>query len=115
MNIGARFEDGCQFTVWAPLVDTVAVEIVGHQQHSVERKLVDMVRDDLGYWRAHVPELPAGTLYKYQLNGEAAWPDPASRYQPEGVHGPSEVIDHAQFEWSDRGWKGTFPRPQNAD
>ncbi len=107
MDIGGRFEDGCRFTVWAPLVDSVTVEIVGHYQEPIETGLLDMTKDDTGYWRAHAPELTAGTHYKYRLNGEeSSWPDPASRYQPEGVHGPSEVIDHAQFEWSDQGWKG---------
>ncbi|MEM8503200.1 MAG: malto-oligosyltrehalose trehalohydrolase [Cyanobacteria bacterium P01_D01_bin.1] len=106
MDIGARFKDGCRFTVWAPLVDSVAVEVVGHEFQPVIARTLEMERDDLGYWRAHVPDLPAGTLYKYRLNGEDAWPDPASRYQPEGVHGPSEVIDHSQFAWSDQDWKG---------
>ena len=112
MNIGGRFEDGCQFTVWAPLVDAVAVEIVGHQQkpdsrqESSDSTLLHMDKDEQGYWQAYAPELPAGTRYKYRLDGEASWPDPASSYQPEGVHGPSEVIDHAQFEWSDQEWQG---------
>jgi maltooligosyltrehalose trehalohydrolase len=48
-----------------------------------------------------------GVRYRFQLDGEEALlPDPASRYQPEGVHGPSEVVDPSQFEWSDRGWPG---------
>ncbi len=107
MDIGARFEDGCQFAVWAPLVDSVAVEVLGHQYQPVAPRVLEMEKDALGYWRAQAPELPAGTLYKYRLNKEEdAWPDPASRYQPEGVHGPSEVIDHNQFAWSDQGWKG---------
>ena len=108
MEIGGRFENGCQFTVWAPLADQAAVEIVEHQQESISvpTELLEMEKDEYGYWRTHAPDLPAGTLYKYQLNGEASWPDPASRYQPQGVHGPSEVIDHSRFEWSDRDWSG---------
>jgi len=106
MDIGARFEDGCQFSVWAPLVDSVAVEVLGHQYQPVAPRVLEMEKDELGYWRAHAPELPAGTLYKYRLDNDDAWPDPASRYQPEGVHGPSEVIDHNQFAWSDQHWQG---------
>ncbi len=106
MDIGARFEDGCQFAVWAPLVDSVAVEVLGHQYQPVAPRVLEMERDELGYWRTHAPELPAGTLYKYRLDNEDAWPDPASRYQPEGVHGPSEVINHNQFAWSDQNWRG---------
>ena len=53
-----------------------------------------------------VPWLAAGARYRYRIDGEGPYPDPASRFQPEGVHGPSEVIDPAWFAWTDGGWSG---------
>jgi maltooligosyltrehalose trehalohydrolase len=48
----------------------------------------------------------SGDLYEYQLDGKGPFPDPASRYQPRGVHGPSAIVDPRSFAWSDQGWKG---------
>jgi maltooligosyltrehalose trehalohydrolase len=47
-----------------------------------------------------------GDLYMYLLDGDGPYPDPCSRYQPQGVHGPSAVVDPSEFEWSDHGWQG---------
>ena len=108
MKIGASFENGCHFTVWAPLLEDVAVEIVDSAESSLEAGSpthLPMEKDERGYWHASAPDLPAGTRYKYQLE-DGAWPDPASRFQPEGVHGPSEVVDHSQFDWQDGDWQG---------
>lgn len=109
MRVGASFKDGCKFTVWAPLLDQVAVEIMGSAENSAGESspaLLPMEKDERGYWHASAVDLPAGTRYKYQLGGEESWPDPASRFQPEGVHGPSEVVDHSQFDWQDGDWQG---------
>lgn len=116
MRIGADYQanvgtgGGCAFTVWAPLLEKVAVEIVStpdgdRAQQLASRKLA-MSKDERGYWHAIAPDLPPGTRYKYQLNDADAWPDPASGYQPEGVHGPSEVVDHSAFDWQDDSWQG---------
>jgi maltooligosyltrehalose trehalohydrolase len=56
-------------------------------------------------WRASVPGLGAGARYKCRLDGGEAYPDPCSRSQPEGVHGPSEVVDPAAHRWGDAGWR----------
>lgn len=110
MEIGASFQDGCKFTVWAPLLKAVAVKIVDSAEQASEKGAADallpMEKDERGYWHASAANLPAGTRYKYQLEGEESWPDPASRFQPEGVHGPSEVVDHSQFDWQDGDWQG---------
>ena len=53
-----------------------------------------------------VPGLGAGTRYRFRLDGKESYPDPRSDYQPEGPHGPSEVVDRAAFEWTDGGWSG---------
>ena len=108
MRVGANYKNGCEFTVWAPLLEKVAVEAVDSQGEVTS--LLPMDKDDRGYWHAKAPELPAGTRYRYQIEDEEgtveSWPDPASRYQPEGVHGPSEVIDHSKYQWRDQNWQG---------
>ena len=67
---------------------------------------VPMQRDAGGYWSATVDQTPAGTRYRYRLDGKAERPDPASFSQPEGVHGPSAVVDHRAFAWEDQAWAG---------
>ena len=59
-----------------------------------------------GYHRAIVKTLEPGSEYFYQLEGERELPDPASRFQPKGVHGPSQIVDLEAFPWTDHGWKG---------
>ncbi len=57
-------------------------------------------------FEAHVPGVRAGARYQLQRDDDGEWPDPYSRWQPEGVHGPSMVIDPAAFAWTDQGWCG---------
>jgi maltooligosyltrehalose trehalohydrolase len=59
-----------------------------------------------GAFAVTLTDVKAGDRYAYLLDGEGPFPDPASRYQPEGVHGPSQIIDPSQFAWSDQGWRG---------
>jgi maltooligosyltrehalose trehalohydrolase len=58
-----------------------------------------------GYFRAIVDDVAPGALYRYRIDGQKERPDPASRFQPQGVHGPSQVADH-RFAWNDTGWCG---------
>jgi len=58
-----------------------------------------------GYFSAHVSGAQAGMLYKFKLNG-GSFPDPASRFQPEGPHGPSQIVDPRHFKWTDHDWRG---------
>ncbi|NNJ12155.1 malto-oligosyltrehalose trehalohydrolase [Chloroflexales bacterium ZM16-3] len=88
------------FSVWAPLLASVEVSLLGPQPRHVP-----MQRDSWGYWRATLDDAPPGTRYRYRLDGGDELPDPASRHQPEGVHGPSAVVD-PQFAWADDGWAG---------
>jgi maltooligosyltrehalose trehalohydrolase len=67
---------------------------------------VPLARDEAGIWSAAVPGVRPGSRYAYLLNGELTRPDPYSRFQPEGVHGPSEVVDPAAYEWQDAAWRG---------
>jgi maltooligosyltrehalose trehalohydrolase len=63
------------------------------------------VRDAGGYYRGTVEGAGSGTRYFYRLDGGRDFPDPASRFQPEGVHGPSEIVG-SNFEWHDSSWRG---------
>ncbi len=93
---------GADFRVWASERHSVEVTIYRDSHLSAVHPLA---RDEQGYWSGYVPGPGAGTRYMYRLDGETDRPDPASRYQPEGVHGPSMVVDPT-FEWTDRGWSG---------
>jgi maltooligosyltrehalose trehalohydrolase len=101
IEIGAHYLaeiQQCQFTVWAPLSQSVALKIV-----SPEKKLLPMEQFLSGYWRVTTEAQP-GDRYVYQLEGLLERPDPASQYQPEGVHGASEIVDRSNFTWTDRAW-----------
>lgn len=87
-------------TVWAPLVNQVELVSADNQLQPLT-----LEKSDNGYWQARTELLHTGARYKFRLNGEQAYPDPASVSQPDGVHGFSEVIDR-DFDWTDDGWKG---------
>src|SRR5919199_1557642 len=87
------------FEVWAPHArKQVDVEIGGER--------TPLQRREGGWWSADLPEAGAGTDYAFRLDGGDARPDPRSRWQPHGVHGPSRVVDDTSFEWHDAGWRG---------
>jgi maltooligosyltrehalose trehalohydrolase len=102
ISLGASYlgEGRCRFRVWAPFVNTVQVHII-----SPSERIVPMAKDGLGYHQAAVNHLEPNTLYLYKLDGDNERPDPASRYQPEGVHGPSQVVSK-DFSWSEMQWPG---------
>ena len=91
---------GVRFTVWAPAATRVEVELTESGQ------FIPLTAQADGVWSSIVPQLSPGTLYRYRLNGELSRPDPYSRSQPEGVHGPSAVVDPDAFDWHDAGWRG---------
>jgi len=96
---------GVHFRVWAPIRKKVAVALEGGPGAG---QTVALVAEGNGYFSGPVKTADAGTQYKFVLDDEPArYPDPASRFQPEGPHGPSQVIDPAAFAWSDSEWKGT--------
>ncbi len=103
MKIGANYsKDGrCYFTVWAPFAHDISLTLIS----PVER-LIPMQKDESGYWRTEAVDVYPGAQYYYRIDDERERPDPASFYQPEGVHTASEVIDHNTFEWHDEEWKG---------
>lgn len=103
LEYGARpLPDGStRFRVWAPLAKSLSVRIYGDHERTIE-----MERAGGDVFEAIAPETQAGANYKYLVDNERERPDPVSRWQPEGVHGPSRVVDPAGFNWTDQGWKG---------
>ncbi|HEU4563337.1 MAG TPA: malto-oligosyltrehalose trehalohydrolase [Gemmatimonadaceae bacterium] len=96
---------GVHFRVWAPARERVDV-VLEPAGAGGERQTFRLEREEGGYHSALVAVAREGTLYRYRLDGGEAYPDPASRFQPDGPHGPSQVIDPARFAWSDDEWKG---------
>jgi maltooligosyltrehalose trehalohydrolase len=98
--VGAELVDGgVHFRVWAPKRRNVAVVL--------EEREESLSSADDGYFEGFVRGLGAGALYRFHLDDEReTYPDPASRYQPEGPHGPSMVVDPAAYRWSDAQWRG---------
>ncbi|HEY3737560.1 MAG TPA: malto-oligosyltrehalose trehalohydrolase [Jatrophihabitans sp.] len=85
-----------QIRVWAPRASTVALRSNGED--------VVLTSDPQGWWIG--PELPHGADYAFVLDGTDALPDPASRWQPAGVHGTSRAYDQSLYDWSDTEWRG---------
>ncbi|MBI5442799.1 MAG: malto-oligosyltrehalose trehalohydrolase, partial [Deltaproteobacteria bacterium] len=90
-----------EFRVWAPLCGRVELEFI-----RPGGPVVPLEREERGYWRASMAGLEPGTLYRYRLDGADGLPDPASHLQPHNVHGPSALVDHDAFVWTDRLWNG---------
>lgn len=92
---------GWRFVVWAPTVQELSVHIVGDGD-----AVVPMQKSDSGYFETEIKELKQGARYFYRFWDGRELPDPASRFQPEGVHGPSQTIDLSDFKWTDSSWRG---------
>ena len=103
MNIGANPIDrkSVNFRVWAPYAESVKVRIIDQSTESIP--LEPQAR---GYYGGEVADIPVHSRYVYVLNDSLERPDPASRHQPEGVHGPSQIVDPQAFQWSDSQWSG---------
>jgi maltooligosyltrehalose trehalohydrolase len=99
-RIGAEpAEGGVHFRVWAPAHDRVAV-VIGSDEHP-------LAREEDGYFSGIVASATRGTRYQFRLGDDhALYADPASRFQPDGPHGPSEVIDPNAYAWRDTAWRG---------
>ncbi len=83
--------------VWAPKPQRIEVQSDG--------RLLPMTADGGGWWSAEIGG--PGTDYSFVLDGGDPRPDPRSAWQPQGVHGPSRVVDHDEFAWTDQRWRGT--------
>jgi maltooligosyltrehalose trehalohydrolase len=96
-----RLPDGSwQFLLWAPHSSSVSIKLVENG------RTIPMEALQGGYHEAVVGDLSVGTRYFYRLEDGRELPDPASRFQPGGVHGPSQLVDTGAFRWTDHNWKG---------
>ena len=112
LPIGADLlpDGGVNFRVWAPGCRHLAVVLEREPAPCPDATPVGiaLAPDDIsGYFSGAIPIAGAGTLYRYRLDDSPdLLSDPASRFQPYGPHGPSQIIDPAQFPWTDQAWPG---------
>lgn len=95
-----RDEERCLFRVWAPHAQSLELRLLEDTQRTLP-----MHKCERGYYELLAEGVRAGARYMYRIDGERDRPDPASRFQPDGVHRASAVVD-ADFDWSDCGWSG---------
>lgn len=91
------------FRVWAPRAETLAVQMGPVAQINAVR--YPMEKGGRGWWSATIAEAVLGTEYRFAIDDGEALPDPRSEWQPHGIHGPSCVVDHSAFPWSDQRWQ----------
>jgi maltooligosyltrehalose trehalohydrolase len=92
--------NGVRFRLWAPRATAVSLQL-----EPADAIGLPMAHEGEGWFTLSTHLAKPGARYRYLVDGQA-FPDPASRYQPDGVHGPSEVIDPRAYDWSDLGWRG---------
>jgi maltooligosyltrehalose trehalohydrolase len=88
-----------RFRVWAP--DAKSVTVVVERSNMRVR-----LQQSSGGWYEAISDVPAGSLYRYRIDDDIDVPDPAARFAPQGLNGPSEIIDPRTFDWSDTQWRG---------
>src|SRR4051812_43469071 len=108
LPIGAELSanGATHFRLWAPSSETVEVTFGTEAEFKIGKlRLAKLRAEGNGYHSGVVREATEGLLYKYRLTS-GNFPDPASRFQPHGPHGPSEIVNPSRFEWSDQSWQG---------
>ncbi len=103
---------GVHFRVWAPRHPSVDV-LLEESAVDADPTIIALASEGNGYFSGFAPSAQAGMLYRYRLPSRATLlPDPASRFQPQGPHGPSQICDPHAFVWTDAGWPGIELRGQ---
>jgi len=101
---------GVHFRVWAPDATQVHL-ILGKPDHLEDRpSTVEMEEEGAGYWSVRVASAQAGMWYFYDVGKPDLYPDPASRFQPGGPHGASQIVDASSYVWRDTQWRGISAR-----
>ncbi|HEX3871916.1 MAG TPA: malto-oligosyltrehalose trehalohydrolase [Pirellulales bacterium] len=113
LPVGAEVQPdgGVHFRVWAPGRKRLTLVIESDPRRNDSNRAVPLEREDVGYFAVLVESASAGSRYRYRTDDDPnPYPDPASRFQPEGVHGPSQVVDPGTYKWRDDSWQGiTLP------
>lgn len=104
MPFGAQYrrDEGVIFRLWGPQAKEVGLHLADGDKCLV----LEMNKASEGWYELLTDCARPGTRYQYQIDGGLKVPDPASRFQPNDVHGPSEVIDPMEFDWNDADWRG---------
>src|SRR5437868_9108391 len=107
LPVGAEVQSqgGVHFRLWAPRCQSVMVQVssAAGKLHQPAR----MIAEDDGYFSALVPDAATGDRYWFLLDDSSdRLPDPVSRFQPDGPHDPSQIIDPSKYEWRDADWGG---------
>ena len=101
MRVGANFEnDSCNFVVWAPYHSQIDLQLIEPELQ------IKMEKNENNYFTLKTSGIKPNATYMYQLDGKILKPDPASHFQPNGVFGPSAVVNHEEFAWKDHDWHG---------
>jgi maltooligosyltrehalose trehalohydrolase len=98
-GINLNVQGEAEVVLWAPFAKEVDLKIKG-------KRNISLLNDGMGYWRLTTTELASGDQYTFVLDKTKELPDPASLAQPEGVHGPSMVVNLNEFNWTDEHWGG---------
>jgi maltooligosyltrehalose trehalohydrolase len=93
-------DGGVRFRLWAPAEHGIAVAIEGQSD------ALSMARRSDGWFELVTDRACTGARYRYRLGDGMMVPDPASRFQPDDVHGPSQLVDPCAYAWKTPGWKG---------
>ena len=113
-HIGRRYPIGAEliganethFRVWAPKAQRVDLVLEDSAEKNANRTFHPLAYEDGGYFSG-IAHAAAGSLYRFRVNNAVHFhPDPASRFQPHGPHGPSQVVDPTRFQWTDSEWPG---------
>ncbi|MDZ4851095.1 MAG: malto-oligosyltrehalose trehalohydrolase [Pirellulaceae bacterium] len=105
-QVGAKLDrhGRCTWRVWAPLAQTAKIVLFGPSESS--ESAITMTRDSLGYFEGQCDDVQSGQRYFVRLDDRVSLPDPASKWQPDGVHKPSAVWCPDHFQWTDHAWQG---------
>ncbi|QNL52349.1 malto-oligosyltrehalose trehalohydrolase [Olivibacter sp. SDN3] len=95
VNLGSKHTE---VSCWAPLKKKISIVFAD------KRKSIPLKKDSFGFWKANIRGLHGGDKYKFKIDDEQEYPDPASLSQPEGVHGYSMVTDLSSYQWRDQKW-----------
>src|SRR5688572_28594529 len=100
-RVGALMNNdrSCVFRTWSPSAKEVKLVL------NIPEKIHPMMEEELGYWSVTLNGIEPGIQYFFQIDNRKKLPDPASRWQPQSVHGPSAVVD-PNFAWTDDSWQG---------
>jgi maltooligosyltrehalose trehalohydrolase len=100
LGANQRADGAWEFLVCAPDTRKVDLHVLGWRD-----RFIPMVKNRCGYHQVVLNDIEPYTRYVYRLDDSQEYPDPASRFQPEGVHGPSEITDLSSFRWTDENWR----------